>query len=181
MKKFLIISAGMFAGLIVLLFIAPLVHGLMVSLLTNENVSYSFKGIRLTPDYNFLSKYNIILVTLIKVSPVLVSIIAIEISMMLIGYSNEDKVRSGLIVFQLVNIGYLIFIIFLGVLSMILESQIETLWVDWMRYLQVESTQKLLIMFVLLFMVFIYINLTSRRMRNLIPSVKLKSKTNPRK
>lgn len=176
MKKFLIIGAGILSGLIVILLIAPLIHGLMVSLLTHETVSYTLRGIRLNPDYNFLSEDSIIIVTLIKVSPLLVSIIAIEISMLLISRSNDDKIRSGLIVFLLVNIGYLIFVIFLGVLSMLLESKIETLWIDWMRYLQVEGTQKLLIMFVVLFMVFIYINLTSRRMKNLIPSVKLKSK-----
>ncbi len=174
MKKLLIVGSGMLSGLIFLLFVVPFLSGLSVSLFTGETVSYSISGIRLVADYNFLSGYQIILVSLLTIAPIIFSVAAIEISMILINNSKLNKIKSPLIVFQLVNVGFLIFTIFLGLLSMILQSKIETLWNDLMRYLQVSETEKLLIMFVFLFIVFIYINLTSRRMRYLIPSVKQK-------
>ncbi|MBZ0199729.1 MAG: hypothetical protein K8H86_07675, partial [Ignavibacteriaceae bacterium] len=98
MKKLFVIGSGILSGLVFLFYVVPFFSGLAVSLFTNETVSYSIRQMRLVADYNFLSEYNIVLVTIITLLPILVSVIAIEISMLLINSSKINKIKRTLIV-----------------------------------------------------------------------------------
>ena len=78
---------------------------------------------------------------------------------------------------MLVNIGYLIFNILLGIFALVFKSAINN---DWGRFLDASGysyNEKLVFMLFAMVILFAYLNYTTKKMRNFIPVIKNSDET----
>lgn len=170
MSKTVSILAGIAAGLITVLVLNELIKSLFIVILLNQAIVFNIKGIGLyaQPAAGFSHDFFINLVIL--TSPLVFIIVLFEISLY---YSRKDisNIRHGLIIFQLILMGYLIFNILLGAVSLLLNSSFKTDWLILLQNSGYTHPQQLLLMLVVLALLFTYLNFSSKRLKRNIPVV----------
>ena len=169
MKKSLAVIAGIFTGLVSVLFINELFKWLVAGCFV-YHPELLFKGIRLSTDFNFAATSFTALVIII-ISPLVLSLSLIELSTLFLKTLEEDFYRIMVIIFILINTGYLIFNIILGIFSLLFRSKFVT---DWGKLLEVSGysyNEKLVFMILVMVLLFAYLNFTTKRMRNFIPVI----------
>lgn len=157
------------AGLITVLIINELFKGLVAYVLTGAKINFVFRGIMLDARVPVAELGNLASYTAVFLSPYLLSIVLIEVSLMLLARSSNDRFRSSVIIFQLVNIGYLIFTTVLGILTLLLKATVSTNWSKLMEFGNYTRGQKIIFMFFILILLLTYINILTKRIRKNIP------------
>jgi hypothetical protein len=110
-------------------------------------------------------------VLLIIISPLIFSLLVIELSSFILKKLEKEFFRINLILYILINIGYLIFNILLGIFALILRSSYTN---DWGRFLDTTGysyNEKLVFMFFVMVILFAYLNYTTKKMKNFIPVI----------
>ena len=169
MKKLYAVIIGLAAGLISVHLLGQLFKGLIAYLALGNDVTIRFTGIRLAVDFSIGGISNFFLFAVIIVSPFILSMLFIELSLIWLNRVTNDHVRSSIIIFQLINIGYLIFTAIIGILSIILQTAFPTDWSMLLNSSNLSYNQKLIFMFLVLFILLGYINILTKRIRKSIP------------
>ncbi len=173
-KKTIAVALGLIAGIISVMYLSEAIKIIAAHLFINGDVNIKLHGLKLDvilPVGNLNSFFTIAAVT---VTPFLACILFIEASFLWLNKASNDHVRGSIIVFQLINIGYIIFASFMGILSVLLPFSFAT---DWTRFLNDESlsyNQKLIFMFFVLIILLAYINVLTKRIRKSIPVINKK-------
>lgn len=168
-NKSLAVIIGLICGIISVLYLSESLKIIAAHIIINGNVSVIFHGLKLDvilPVGNMNSFFSIASVT---VTPFAACVFFIELSFIWLNKTSNDHVRGSLIVFQLINIGYIIFAAFMGIISVIMPISFAT---DWTRFLNDDSisyNQKLIFMFFVLILLLAYTNVLTKRIRKAIP------------
>jgi small-conductance mechanosensitive channel len=96
----------------------------------------------------------------------------IELSSIFLKKIEKEFFRIIIIIYILINTGYLIFNILLGIFALILKSTYTN---DWGRFLEASGysyNQKLVFMLFVMVILFAYLNYTTKKMRSFIPVIK---------
>lgn len=170
MNKLYALIAGPATGLISVLFLNEIFKWLIASCFLYPPQLF-ISGIHLSMNINF-SALSFFPILLIVISPLLFSLIMIEISSFILKKLEKEYFRINLMIYMFINIGYLIFNIMLGIFALILRSAYTN---DWGRFLQTSGysyNQKLVLMLFVMVILFAYLNYTTKRMRSFIPVIK---------
>jgi len=168
--------AGLLGGLISVLFLNELFKWLIASCFVYHAKLY-LSGIYLSVNVNFtgISFFNTLLIIL---SPLLFSLGMIEIASFVLKKTGNESLRLNLIIYILINIGYLIFNILLGIFALILRSSYTN---DWGKFLDASGysyNEKLVFMLFVMVILFSYLNYTTKKMKTIIPVI---NKSNEKK
>ena len=169
MNKLYGVSAGLVAGLFSVLFLNELFKWLIASCFVDHPQLF-LSGIHLSMNINF-SGLSFFRILLIIISPLLFSIIIVEISSLIMKKLEKEFIRLNLLIFMFINIGYLIFNILLGILALILKSTYTN---DWGRFLESSGftyNQKLVFMLFIMVILFAYLNYNAKKMKTFIPVI----------
>ena len=168
-NKVYLVLFSLIVGLISVLIINELFKGLVAYIITGSKIDFVFRGIMLDARVPVTELHSLASYTAIFLSPYLMSIILIEISLMMLSRISSDRFRSSLIIYQLVNIGYLIFTTVLGILTFVLKASVSTNWSTLMEFGNYTQGQKIMFMFFILILLLTYINILTKRIRKNIP------------
>lgn len=168
-NKILFVLISLAAGLVSILIVNELFKGLVTFILTGANIDFVFRGIMLDAQIPAGELHSLATYTAIFLSPYLLSIILIEISLMILTKTTNDRFRSSVIIYQLVNIGYLIFTTVLGILTLVLKASVSTNWSRLMEFGNYSRGEKIMFMFFILILLLTYINILTKRIRKNIP------------
>lgn len=171
MKKIYSVILGLAAGLITVLILDQLFKGLIAYIEVGSSVHILFRGIRLNVEFPVEEVKNFFILSAITISPFIFSLFLLEITLLFLSKVSSEHVRSALIVFQIINIGYLIFAAVLGILSVILRTASSTDWSLLLSYGDLSYNQKLLFVFLIMFILLGYINILTKRIRKYIPVI----------
>ncbi len=174
MNKTFAIILGIITGLIAVLYLNELVKGISALLLIKQNISLAFNGISLQISFPMNNQNSFYTYLLVLITPFLTNVLFIEISFIWLNKTVNDHLRSSIIIFQLINIGYLIFAAFIGILSIILDSSYSTEWITILNQENLSYNQKLIFMLFVLILLLGYINILTKRIKRNIPTIKLK-------
>lgn len=169
MKKIYAVLPGLVGGLLSVLFLNELFKWLIASCFVND-IQLFISGIHLSMNIN-LSGLSFSSVLLIIISPLIFSLLVIELSSFILKKLEKEFFRINLILYILINIGYLIFNILLGIFALILRSSYTN---DWGRFLDTTGysyNEKLVFMFFVMVILFAYLNYTTKKMKNFIPVI----------
>lgn len=172
MKRNILISISILIALISVLILNELVKAGAVYLIYTLNISFTLKGISLYTVFTLPESHKLIYDTVIYLLPIFSVIIFIEFSALFLSKVYNNNIRTGLIIYQMINIGYLVITILLNALSVILNNFLST---DWSMYIFVSEysyTKSLLITFLTIFVVFTYINFATNRIKKFITFIK---------
>ncbi len=172
MKKSYALVIGLLSGIVTVLAVDQLIKGLLAYIFIGPGVHIYFSGIRFDVNFPVNVMTNFFLYALIVVSPFLMSLLLIEISLLVLGKISSDFARSSIIVFQLINIGYLIFAAVIGILSILIQTTFQTDWSTLLNHGGLSYNQKLIFMFFVLFLLLVYINILTKRIRRAIPVIR---------
>lgn len=169
MKKIYGVLPGLVGGLLSVLFLNEFFKWLIASFFVDHPRLF-ISGIHLSMNINFsgLSFFSILLII---ISPLIFSLLIIELSSFILKKLEKDFFRINLILYILINIGYLIFNILLGIFALILRSSYTN---DWGRFLDATGysyNEKLVFMFFVMVILFAYLNYTTKKMKNFIPVI----------
>lgn len=170
-NKTVAVILGLLFGIVSVMYLSELLKIASAHILINGQVNVSFHGLKLDvilPSGKFNSFFTVAFVT---ITPFLACIFFIELSFLWLNKTISEHVRGSIIVFQLINIGYIILAAFMGIISIIFPLSIIT---DWSVFLNDESlsyNQKLIFMFFVLILLLAYINLLTKRIRKSIPVI----------
>ncbi len=176
-NKAIAVLLGLIGGIISVMYLSEAIKIVAAHLFINGDVIIKFHGLKLDvilPAGNLNSFFAIAAVT---VTPFAACVFFIEASFLWLNKTSNDHIRGSIIVFQLINIGYIIFASFMGIISILLPFSLET---DWTRFLNNESltyNQKLIFMFLVLIILLAYINVLTKRIRKSIPVINKKPLT----
>lgn len=170
MKKINSVLIGLIAGLISVLVIDQLFKW-FVGYAAGGNVHLLLRGITLSVELSADKVQNFFLFTFIIISPFIFSLILVEISLVWLGKVTNDHHRSSIIIFQLINVGYLIFAAVMGIISVLLKDNFSTEWSQLLNHGDLSYNQKLIFMFLIMFILLGYINILTKRIRKSIPVI----------
>lgn len=171
MKKTIWISSAIFISLLSILFLNQLFKALIALLILNAQSEITFSGIIPSVHIFFQSSGSLIKYAFVLISPLLLSIILIELSLWRLAKTLSENIRSGLLIFQVVNIGYIIFSVMLNIFDVILKSTFGSDWNLVLSSKGFSNNEKLIGMLLLLILLLSYINTTTRRIKKCIPSI----------
>lgn len=174
LKKITITISSIFAGLITVLYFNEFVKGSAAVLLTGGEVYYLFKGIILTAVIPITKNTGIYTYSFLLLIPLLLSVLFIEISSVILRKNNNMNLRQGLVIFQLINVGYLVVNIFIGIISVIFKGFLKSNWARLLEYAEVDYNKQLILMLLILIFLFTYINYSANRLKKYITIVKEK-------
>jgi hypothetical protein len=170
MKKTSNIAAGLAAGLLSILLINTLIQGLFISLLFKSGPSYIFEGIRLSAVFP-VNQQSFGTTFFIVILPLLTGILFIEISLILFARNTSGKNTIMLVVFMVINAGYLLVYIIPVIISMILNYIPNNNFVHLLKQSGIRENQQLIIVLVTSVFIFGYINFIVKRMKKSMPAV----------
>ena len=154
MKKLFGLLPGLIGGLLSVLFLNELFKWFIASCL-----SINYSG-------TFFSAL------LIVIAPLMFSLIMIELFSYILKKIEKDFFRINVIIYILINIGFLIFNVLLGIFALILKSNYSN---DWARFLVASGysyNEKLVFMLFVMVILFTYLNYTTKKMKHFIPIIK---------
>ena len=172
MKKLLVVIAAITISIFSILVINQLVKWTLASVLLDTKSVIEFIGLRLRVIVPVVATISRIKYFLIMFSPLIASILFIELSFLWLSKNSNEHIKSALIIYQLINIGYLIFAVILGVISLLLKSSVSGDWKMMIEYEGLSYNQKLLITFLLMLLLLGYINILTKRVKKFIPIIK---------
>ena len=171
MNKTFAVIFGLVAGLIAVLYLNEFVKAISAFILIKQNVSIAFNGIKLTVSFPFSNLNSPYIYLLVMTTPFIANVLFIETAFILLSKTASNHIRSSLIIFQLINIGYLIFAAFIGILSIILNSSISTEWTTLLNHGNLSYNQKLIFMLLVLILLLGYMNILTKRIKKSLPEV----------
>lgn len=179
MKKIYSVILGLVAGLVTVLVLDQLFKGLIAYIEVGSSVQILFRGIRLNVEFPAENVKSFFIFSAIIISPFVLSLFLIEITLAVLGRLSSDHVRSAVIVFQIINIGYLIFAAVLGILSVALHTASSSEWSLLLDYGGLSYNQKLIFVFLIMFLLLGYINILTKRIRKSIPVINKQKLSKP--
>jgi hypothetical protein len=168
LKKIAIVLPSVIITLALVLYFNEWIKGLVAASVLSIQTEYLFKGvilyavIPLTNDHSFLTYAYIFSV------PLLMSFIFIEGSAFALKKTINTNLRTGLVIFQLVNIGFILVNIFIAILSVILKNTFQSGWSQLLEFSGYSYPKQLVFMLFLVLLLFAYINYSSNRLRRYI-------------
>ena len=172
MKKKILISISILVALISVLILNELVKAGAVYVFYTHDISFVLKGISLNTVFTLPESHNLISDTIIYLLPIFSVIIFIEFSALFLSKVYNNNIRTGLIIYQMINIGYLVIAILLNALSVIINNFLST---DWSVYIFISGysyTKSLLITFLLILIIFTHINFATNRIKKYVIFIK---------
>jgi hypothetical protein len=161
------IVIGSLSGLITVLFLSELFQGLLALVFAKE-VGFAFSGLNFFADFVIEEGKSILVYILLFASPLLLSILAVELSMIIMKRSPLGPARFSTIVFQLINLGYIIITLFYGAISILLRVNLLNDWVRMTNYLGIEGGERYPLVFFFLIILIMYLNLVTKRISGYI-------------
>lgn len=174
MKKTTLIIISILAGLLTVLYVNELIKGLAAGLITGGDITFIFKGIILTAAIPVTKGTGFSAYIFLLALPLILSVLYIETSALTLKKNNNLWLRQGLVIFQLVNLGYIIVNIFIGIISVIARGMFSSSWVRLLEYAEFSYTKQLIFMLIILILLLTYINYSTNRMKKYITIVKEK-------
>jgi len=108
---------------------------------------------------------------LIIVSPLLFSLVMIELSSLALKKLEKEFFRINMMFYIFINIGFLIFNILLGIVALIFRSSYAN---DWGMFLEASGysyNEKLVFMFFVMVILFAYLNYATKKTKGFIPII----------
>ncbi len=175
-RKLVIVFCGIVIGLIAVLILNRLFEGLLAWVILNSQITFvpTISGLSVNFDLNKF--HSIYIYTFLISSPLLASILMIELSGLLARKNSQPDKKTIILIFQLINTGYIITELTFGIITVISAGQISSMWSPLLNFGNFSFTIQLLFMLFLLFIFFTYLNIQIARIRKSIPVIQ-KNKT----
>ncbi len=174
MKKLVIIAISIIVGLVTVLYVNEFVKGTIASLLLGKNIVYSLKGIIFTAIIPFTKESNLLVIWSIFSIPLILSITFIELSSFSLKKIINLNLRAGVIIFELINLGFIIANIFTGILSVLLKNSFTNGWSILFLRSGFLYEKQLIVMMLILILTLTYVNFTANRLKNYLTIIKKK-------
>lgn len=168
MKKLAIILTSVIITLALVLYFNEWIKGLIASSVLSIQIEYVFNGILLTAIVPLSNDHGFLAYAYIFSVPLLMSFIFIEASAFALKKTINTNIRTGLVIFQLVNIGFILVNVFIGILSVVLKNSFQSDWSRLLEFSEYSYPQQLVFMLFLVLLLFAYINYASNRLRRYI-------------
>lgn len=169
MKKIFAVFTGLAGGLFSVLFLNQLFKWLVASCFVYRpellfrwfypSLNIKFAGLPFFP------------MLLIIVSPLLFSLVMIELSSLALKKLEKEFFRINMMFYIFINIGFLIFNILLGIVALIFRSSYAN---DWGMFLEASGysyNEKLVFMFFVMVILFAYLNYATKKTKGFIPII----------
>ena len=174
MKKYIFVALSILAGLVTVLYFNEFIQGVAASVILKTKIEFSFKGIILTAFIPFVGTDSFFTYCFLLLIPLLLSGIFIELSAVSLKKIINLNFRTAVIIFELINMGYIVVNIFIGILSVLLKNSFESGWSKLFVFSGIAYEKQLIIMFLLLLLSLVYINYSTKRLKNYITIIKEK-------
>ncbi|MDR3626933.1 MAG: hypothetical protein P4L45_08880 [Ignavibacteriaceae bacterium] len=174
MNKLIVVLLGLLAGLISIFFFNELIEFLASALLLKGQTQIAFNGFKIcltlpAAATNVLFAYAAVLIT-----PLAGSVFFIEITLFWLNKTVSDVSRTFIIIFQLINIGYLIITIFTAIISVLLRLSFSTDWLQLLNCGKISYNQGLVFLLLVTIILLSYINVLAKRIKKSIPVISRK-------
>jgi hypothetical protein len=170
MNKIINIIAGLAAGLFSILVINSLIQGIFVSIFFDSPPVLVFEGIRICTVFP-LNAESFGVTLLAALLPLLTGILFIEISLIFFAKNPSGKISVFLLLFMVVNAGYLLVYIIPVIISMVINYIPNNNLVLLLKQSDLSYNQQLLIVLVTAVLVFGYTNFITKRMKRTLPGI----------
>ncbi len=168
MKKLVWIFNAVLLSIISISYINQIVKWLTAYLLLGSSCSVKFNGLTLLIHINQQSSISIERYVLVVISPLLASILFIELVLIIFPKLKNIALKNALIVYLMINIGYLIFSVILPMMSIIFKSNYSGDWFIILSSHQFSYQVKILSMLLILILLIGYINVVTKRIKKFI-------------
>ena len=171
MKKPVVVISALLISFVSILFLNQLLKFAFVSAM-NIGGTLEFSGISLNVHIPATIHINEIKNLLIVISPLFASMLFIEFSFWLSDKTENYNIKSTLIIFLLINAGYLILSVLLGVFSLLLKTPLSNDWKIYFSRGELNYDRQLLYLFMFILLLLGYINIITKRIKRIIPVIR---------
>lgn len=176
MKKALSISAAVVVSVFSIFFVNQLFKWLIAYILLGNNSTVNFNGITILITFSPHNSISILRYIIVIISPLLLSIILTELALFKITKLSNIVLTNMLIIYVLINVGYIIFAIILGMMSVIFKTNFSTDWYIILSSQEFSYNEKLLTIFLSLILLIGYVNIFLIRIKKYITVINFSRK-----
>ena len=156
--------AGVLAGYTVVFLLAPLFQYLAGLILGIDGIHLSFEYYKLTCEFELVSGAGNFISIIVLLTPTLLYVFNIEINSYSLTRITPGFYRNFFIVYQLVLIGYLLVNVFVGAVTVILKLDTGNEYAAIINdILGLTMPASFLVILVILILLTLYINITTKR------------------
>ncbi|MFH1196271.1 MAG: hypothetical protein V1720_11190 [bacterium] len=155
--------SGILSGLISAIFLTELFQAFTTIVLNGEFSGFGFSMKGFYCNYSFAPGLSAFTEILISLSPVIFSIFVIELASFFLRKTGLGFYRFTLIVFVLINVGYLIIKFFYGAFAVIFKMP-DNDWTFFLQSIGVEGQAVIPVIFFAIIFLIAYLNFSSRRL-----------------
>ena len=155
---------GIIIGLLTVLFLNRFFQGLMAYMAGAADVEFGFAGIWFTCYFNIMEGLSTFIYILIYTAPLLFIVIMLGIGNLILKKSSLGLTRYSVIVFFLVNVGYIIINVFYGTFSVVLQTNAGNDWYRLFQFLGFSGNQGIALIFFVIVSLIIYVNISTKRL-----------------
>jgi len=154
--------SGFLAGLFSIAFFPELFQALVAFVL---NFEFSFKISVIFPQVTVSSfkPDDIFINTIVRLVPLIYLMLVCELGAFSLRFTLPGFYRYSLLMFILVNMGYMLFFLFLNAIVVILNLKLLTDWSSLLILLNVDHLGSLIYLFPLIIIVAVYLNFITKR------------------
>ncbi len=171
MNKPVIVISALLISLVSILFLNELLKFAMVSAM-NIGGTLELSGIKLNVKIPAAARIGEVKELLIALSPLIASITFIELAFLLSSKTGSYNLKSIFIIYLLMNAGYLILSVLLGVFSLLFKTPLSGDWNIFFLNGELNYDRKLLYLFMFIILLLGYINIITKRIKRLIPLIR---------
>lgn len=161
-------ASGIAAAYTAIFFAAPILRYFYVMLLVNSENHLVFNWLFLTNDFQLAGSTPSFKFISIQVSPILTTMVWIEIGNILLLKSIIGFKRFLLIAYQIFNFGFLLFWVVAGVLTLYINPASENALVKIFNFLSMDQIGKIIFTFAVMIITFVYLNISMNRIKKYI-------------
>jgi hypothetical protein len=154
---------GTICSMLSILFLNELFQAFITFLVNAQNISIQFNWVYITCDFSPNEDFNTITMIISYTASFLFNIFLIELGQILVKKSRLGNLRFSLIIFLIINTGYLIFNVFYSAISILFYKDVNTDWNNLMIKLSLEEGSKIVFMFFIVLILIFYLNFSARR------------------
>ena len=165
-KKSLI--TGLAAGILSVFYLNELFQGFAAFIAGFERITFEFGMINWYAVFHSEEPFGGLIYVIVYIAPLLFNLLVIEVSNIILKKGGPGLIRNSILLFQLINIGYILLNIFYGALSLLLRTNPMNDWVRLAAALRLEGPGKFVMMLFAIIILISYLNITTKRVGSYI-------------
>jgi hypothetical protein len=162
------IFIGALLATIVIVLLNGLIHSSILLLIGANILNYDFTIWGITPTVELNNEIGVFLKTILILLPLILNFVFVESSFLLLKKTSQGFARNTIIIFLLLIAGYLLIVVFYGMIELIINPSAQSSWKNILELWNFVGNQLYVFVALVILALFSYLQIMQKRIMRFI-------------